>query len=532
MFEAGLEKQSRLFDRDLGKLELTASELKDIYRAFAQIDSNGDGLLSETKWSNFLLRNVRKDKAESIRQASEAKRQAEAKKEMEAKASKGTALDRARLAAELNKNKDEQKKAEKAAAEAAAKAAAEEAASSTTPRRKYARRLFHVFSRAGRGECDFGEFACSVLEFLAPLPWPLIHFAFMVYDTDGSGTLQIKPGTTGLPPVVQKGALARRAAELAGAEGAEAAAAAAKAAASSAAGASTEVNALEILALAKEIANAMPTRAGGAFAAEVTRDIMLLQSSEFEVETGPDGALRGAELRHITEEEFAAVALRYPAVLYPALRLQESLRLRMGGTKLWERITARKLAATGGKRAVLTAGQAWIASIARDVQVAKRRGEDLVPMAVVKLSEDVRRAEDLAPAQDVAFLKLQYVDAFGRVMEFRRGKQLKAAGGGADPRDTLRKSDSKSSRSLKREGGGKSTRSLGGVSSSDPVATPGGGGGSGNASPMHTGSGTPPISRNNSSRKDISSSSSAKVAPAPGIGASRRSSTEARPNKK
>ena len=61
--------------------------------------------------------------------------------------------------------------------------------------------------------------------------------------------------------------------------------------------------------------------------------------------------LPGEAGRNVHESEFSRFALRNPAVLFPAIRLQSALRSRLGGNKLHIAIAQRKL-----RTASLTAG--------------------------------------------------------------------------------------------------------------------------------------------------------------------------------
>ena len=417
MFLANLDKQSRLFDKDITRLGLDNKEVEQLFAAFQIMDTNGDGNITEQKWTNFFIRNVKEERA-NAKSTNKKETGNETVLQKAALVAAKAAADARALAnkTKLGPDRDNADKLEKAATEANALVLAEEAAAAATPRRKYVRRLFHAFSRAGRGSCDFGEYLCSCIEFLVPLQWSLIHFAFTIYDTDGGGTLQIKPGSTGLPIIDHdddddnknspspKLTLATNTA-------------------------SSEVNVLELLALAKEMTT-FAGKKGKALTTAVQKDIMMLQSSRFVPPPIREGALVGREIRHINQEEFAAFALKYPAVLYPAVRLQQALRLRLGGEKLFKAIAARKLWATGGKIQFLTTSQLWSQQIIEDVQRAKRKGLDTVPASICILAEDVRKPEDLAPEQDVSYLQIQYIDAFGRVSDFRRGLDRTGA---ADP---------------------------------------------------------------------------------------------------
>lgn len=170
LLQAGLEKQSRLFDRDIRGLGLMNMDVDKLYRPFASIDSSGDGKVTEAKWNNFFLRNIKEQKGKAAKQAAmlaAAKAKVENAKASSAGSKNGKVAPKSSLTLA---EREAIEKAEKAAAEEAARAVAEEAAASALPRRKYARRLFHTFSRAGRGEMDFGEFLVSCIEYLVSRP--------------------------------------------------------------------------------------------------------------------------------------------------------------------------------------------------------------------------------------------------------------------------------------------------------------------------------------------------------------------------
>ena len=515
VFRAALSKQQRLFDRDIRRLELSAAEVGGLFAAFAAIDANGSGTLTEAKWTLFLSTNAREQKereATALRKAAAAREAEERRKASRAGAAasqtpeaKAAALaakkeaERARTPAEL----EAQRKADMAAAQKELDAQAALEARSTLPRRAYARRLFRIFARAGRAECDFGEFLCSAVEFLSPLPWALVHFAFSVYDTDGSGSLSLRPGACG---GVGRAFLAAEA---------EARAKADKALADKVPGAkpyvpnAAEVNALEILHLAKEVLGAASaeTRAAAArLGAQVERDTAALAASLFEPPAVPTAFGEVRRFRELDEAEFARFAVRNPSVLYPAFRLHEALVLRLGGERLFAGFTERRVAAAKADPIVLRAGLAFIASVPASVAMTAQQerakaqrvgrsaekffleGLEHVPHAINRLAGTVTMQghspflEDYAPEADIKYLRLVFSDVLGKVVDFRRGRD-------ADPKGLFASSSSGSKRNLHADAGaaaagggplaalGKSKRNIlrdadGGASSRNLAADP------------------------------------------------------------
>ena len=82
----------------------------------------------------------------------------------------------------------------------------------------------------------------------------------------------------------------------------------------------------------------------------------LLEDPNFDTSMLADAALDRVTVgskRHllITPERFALFALKHPAVLYPALRVQESFRQKVGGTHFWSAVSLRRAGETGAAAA-------------------------------------------------------------------------------------------------------------------------------------------------------------------------------------
>lgn len=214
---------------------------------------------------------------------------------------------------------------------------------------------------------------------------------------------------------------------------------------------------------------AMPDDHGKKFAKQVQSDIVMLAQSKFIPPHRIEGAISAYETRHIDEDEFGRFALQHPAVLYPVLRLQQAMRLRLGGDWTFDWIAGRKLLSTNGKFSFLSVARKWQKNVIKGVQVAKRRGEDAVPQAICTLSDDVRKPEDLAPELDWRYYAIQYQDCFGPVRDLRRDPNEGAAEASRATQASSSESTSRRSSALKRmsstkdKGGGslgKSKRNL------------------------------------------------------------------------
>ena len=417
-----LEKQRRLHERDIKRLQLTENEVATLFEAFSSMDSSGEGVVGVSKWLLWLDVNPveqrekeRKEKLEKEKAA--AKKAAELEKEQLKKDKKAkVGLSPAEV--------EEQKKKEAAAAKALLEAQQADAIRATQPRGKYAKRLFYLFSRTGKNDCDFGEFLCSCVEYLSPLPWALIHFAFFLYDTDGSGAISLKPGNTGGSgkPWPLSDTDPNKAAEL---------------------------HALEVLLLAKEVLSAAGSDLrvlSSPMRALVETDIANLQLSKFEAPEVPLKFGLPKSYSSIDENEFARFALKNPAILYSAYRLREALILRIGGgTKIFFDYTARRLAATKLGPATLKAAKDVINLVPSSIEANKQKTntrsavqsfpQDLIPLTTNRLAGTLtmkgheRFAEDFAPEADVVYAKLIYTDIFGKVSEMRRrANELQAMG--------------------------------------------------------------------------------------------------------
>lgn len=409
-----LDKQRRLFDRDIRRLQLTELEVATLFEAFSSIDSSGEGSVGVSKWLLWL----------DVNPVEQRERERKEKLEKEKAAAKKAAQDQKDLASKKDKkNKvglspaevEEQKKKEAAAAKALLESQQADEIRATQPRGKYAKRLFYLFSRAGRGDCDFGEFLCSCVEYLSPLPWSLIHFAFFLYDTDGSGAINLRPGETGgsgIPYLLNPNDSPKAA----------------------------ELHALEVLLLAKEILSAagqelrvlaQPMRA------KVETDIANLQLTSFKAPDVPIIYGIPKSYSSIDENEFARFALKNPAILYAAYRLREALILRIGGSKLFFEYTSRRLAATKLAPSTLKSAKDIINLVPSSIESIRQRSnvrsteiqlypQDLIPLTTNRLAGTLtlkgheRFSEDFAPEADLVYAKLIYTDIFGKITEMRR----------------------------------------------------------------------------------------------------------------
>jgi hypothetical protein len=410
-----LEKQKRLHDRDIKRLQLTEAEVTVLFEAFSNMDSSGEGVVGVSKWLLWLDVNpveqrekerkekLEKEKAAAKKAAQDLKDQA-AKKDKKAKVGLSPA------------EVEEQKKKEAAAAKALLEAQQADAIRSTQPRGKYARRLFYLFSRTGKTDCDFGEFLVSCVEYLSPLPWSLIHFAFFLYDTDGSGAISLKPGDTGGSgkPWPLSDSDSTKAAEL---------------------------HAQEVLLLAKEVLLAAGKELrvlSQPMLAKVETDIANLQRSFFAAPEVPLKFGLPKSYSTIDENEFAKFALKNPAILYAAYRLREALILRIGGgPQLFYDYTARRLALTKLGPATLKAAKETINLVPSSIESIKNKTnvrsagvqsypQDLIPQTTNRLAGTLtmkgheRFSEDFAPEADVVYAKLIFTDIFGKITEMRR----------------------------------------------------------------------------------------------------------------
>lgn len=124
-----------------------------------------------------------------------------------------------------------------------------------------------------------------------------------------------------------------------------------------------------------------------------------------------DGVSVGGPKRKmlITRERFSQFAVKYPAILYPALRVQESFRHTIGGVQFWRACASRR------------AGEEGIAKLQafnERVTASVRRGGLSEAMGIVR---DGRVGTiDLGSANDVVAMKKQHNHLFGKSGGFLR----------------------------------------------------------------------------------------------------------------
>jgi Ca2+-binding EF-hand superfamily protein len=167
----------------------------------------------------------------------------------------------------------------------------------------------------------------------------------------------------------------------------------------------------------------------------------------------------------ITLETFTCFALKFPSVLYPALRVQEDFRSKVGGAGFWSAICSRR---AGGR------GLDEIKAFQAALKVAVVQNQGL--SEALNIIRDGRLGEkDLAPRKEAARVKLQHSQNFGRgnPSMLRQVSSLVGLGSKPPPR-------AKADEPSRRAGGG----NRGGRK---PPSKAGGGGGGGSAPPIKRG---------------------------------------------
>jgi len=130
------------------------------------------------------------------------------------------------------------------------------------------------------------------------------------------------------------------------------------------------------------------------------------------------GAGDGKKRREVNEQTFCRYALRNPAILYPALHIQDMLREKIGGKAFWAAATERRAGKLESSQV-----QAMYDQIRLQVQ------NHMLLQAIVAMMDGFVVAESLAPNGDVERIRDIWSQTFGagkRALLLGRADSIKA----------------------------------------------------------------------------------------------------------
>lgn len=144
-------------------------------------------------------------------------------------------------------------------------------------------------------------------------------------------------------------------------------------------------------------------------------DTSWLDTLDLEAITSSD-AVGAAKGKRIGKDTFLQFAIRYPSILFPAIRVQEDMRARIGGQEFWNEVTQRRMppSATGADDEVV-AVKIWVTDIKSRTMRGGALGTALSVLKTGRVSEN-----ELAARRELDKMKARHKALFPVTRTFLR----------------------------------------------------------------------------------------------------------------